>query len=244
MEAHKFVKKVTEMYEKDLGIFATKVNAEDLIPEKANNLQKALFLFYVIQLDYATKSQRLYLGAKKLFKENSTFFTPEHILNLKDGEILKNLTNHLRPRYVNEALLRYKTNSKILVDLFDSDPRVIFSKEKNALNVMKNISKFRGFGPKIGNFFFRSMVNIFGYKYLDIDKVLPPVDIWDVKIAHFLGYTPSVEMTTKNINKVKNIWSEACKKAKVNWLIFDKALWLLGSEGKPKNKADVFNLLG
>lgn len=103
---------------------------------------------------------------------------------------------------------------------------------------------FRGFGPKIGNFFVRSMINTFNYKYLDIQDILPPVDVHDVRIAYLMGYTDSNKMTQKNIRKVKEIWSVGCKKGKVSWLVFDKALWLLGSEGKPKTKQDVLNLVG
>ena len=50
-------------------------------------------------------------------------------------------------------------------------------------------------------------------------------------------------MTKKNINFVKQLWNEACVKSEKSWLVFDKALWLLGSEGRPKTKKDIFKLL-
>ena len=58
-----------------------------------------------------------------------------------------------------------------------------------------------------------------------------------------MGYTQSKEMTQNNINKVKKVWNIACKDAGVSWLEFDKALWLLGSEGKPSNKKEILELL-
>ena len=58
-----------------------------------------------------------------------------------------------------------------------------------------------------------------------------------------MGYTQSKEMTQDNINKVKKVWNTACKDAGVSWLTFDKALWLLGSEGKPSNKKEILELL-
>lgn len=50
-----FVKLVVKRYENFEGIFANHKNAEDLAPD-CDDITKALFLFYVIQLDYATKS--------------------------------------------------------------------------------------------------------------------------------------------------------------------------------------------
>lgn len=50
-------------------------------------------------------------------------------------------------------------------------------------------------------------------------------------------------MTTQNVNAVKQLWPNACKSADISWLVFDKALWLLGSEGKPKSKGDLLALL-
>lgn len=99
------------------------------------------------------------------------------------------------------------------------------------------------FGPKIGTFFVRTMINNFSYNFPDMELILPPVDIHDVRIAYLLGYTETDQMTQKNINFVKRLWSEACVKSGDSWLIFDKALWLLGSEGKPKTKADILNLI-
>ncbi len=50
-------------------------------------------------------------------------------------------------------------------------------------------------------------------------------------------------MTAKNINLVKRVWQDACIKAGQSWLVFDKALWLLGSEGKPKSQHDLISTL-
>jgi len=234
---------VIDAYENNRGIFVNKINAEELIPKKAGKLQRALFIFYVLQLDYATKSQVLYKRANDLFAKKSEFFTPEIILGLSDKELRDILKKYLKPRYINEAVKRYQINSTKLLSEFDGDPRNIF-KVRSAKEVLKFTYEFRGFGPKIGNFFIRTMVNVFLYKYEDIDIVSLPVDVHDVKITYLLGYLDSSVMSRKNIVITKNTWMQACKKAKESWLIFDKALWLLGSEGKPKSKEDIYDLLG
>lgn len=240
MKPSEFVKLVVEAYQNGRGVFANKVNAEDLVPRGSDDLQKALFLFYVIQLDYATKSQRLYEGARSLFEAEPRFFTPSFVINLSDGELQNYLENYLKPRYINEAGRRYRINSERLIDWFGGDPQVPFEKSKSAREVLEKVRRFRGFGPKIGNFFVRTMINVFGYQYEDVEDILPPVDVHDVRIASLLGFIGSSEMSEKVILEAKNLWSVACKEAGVSWLVFDKALWLLGSEGKPRTREDVF----
>lgn len=244
MTPEKFATNVTNAYEDERGIFANRVNAEELVPQNCSNKEKALFLFYVLQLDYATKSQKLYEGANRLFLDNRNFFKPSYILNLAQKDLEKALKTYLRPRYINEAKRRYKANSSLLMAKYDSDPRKIFEKSRSARKSLKRVGEFRGFGPKIGNFFVRTMINVFNYDFKDIDQILPPVDVHDVRIAHLMGYVESDSMTQQNVQKVKELWSKSCKEAGVSWLTFDKALWLLGSEGRPKTKSEILKLIG
>ena len=126
---------------------------------------------------------------------------------------------------------------------YESNPTLIFTNSITAKEALKKVLEFRGFGPKIGNFFVRTMVNTFSYEYSDIENILLPVDIHDVRIAYLMGYIESDKMTQKNIKMTKELWSKACKETGESWLTFDKALWLLGSEGMPKSKSDILLLL-
>lgn len=243
MKPSEFVKIVVDKYKNFEGIFKSHINAEDLAP-KTDDVTKALFLFYVIQLDYATKSQRLYDGAKELFSKNSKFYNPSYISNLPDSELREYLETYLKPRYINEAVKRYKENSAKLTNEYSSNPLELFTKSESAKDALHKTREFRGFGPKIGNFFVRTMVNTFNFYYHDIENILPPVDVHDVRIAYLMGFIESDKMSEKNINVTKELWSNACKESNTSWLVFDKALWLLGSEGNPKTEKDVLTLLG
>lgn len=243
MRPSEFVSLVVKQYKASAGIFEKKVNAEELIPIDAGDLAKALYIFYVLQLDYAMRSQILYSGALRLYKERAEFFTPEFLLNVNDSELRKYLKDYLHPRYINEAAKRYLINSKTLIEKYQGDPRKLFVSTTSCKEVVEKMKDFRGFGPKIGNFFIRTMINTFSYKYDDLDSMLPPVDVHDVRIAFLLGYTDSDEMSQKNINFVKKVWNQACVESGESWLVFDKALWLLGSEGKPRSKEDITSLL-
>lgn len=242
MSPENFVKIVVDKYQNFKGVFENHKNAEDLIPD-SDDITKALFLFYVIQLDYATKSQRLYEGARRLFDKNPDFYTPKCIGNLNKKELSDYLQEYLRPRYINEAIRRYEENSTKLSQEYKGNPLNIFNTSKTAVEALKKVRRFRGFGPKIGNFYVRTMINVFDYSYPDIEDISPPVDIHDVRIAYLMGYIDSDSMSQKNITVTKKLWSNACRSAKVSWLVFDKALWLLGSEGSPKAKEDIYQLL-
>lgn len=243
MTPQEFVIKVITQYNNNAGIFIKKVNAEELIPKGLDGIHKSLFIFYVLQLDYAMKSQILYKGANRLYLENNLFFTPNFISNLKEDALTKTLREYLHPRYINEAVRRYVHNTEALLNGYDGDPRKIFEHTAYCQDVLKRLKDFRGFGPKIGNFFVRTMMNSFDYTYSDIDTILPPVDVHDVRITYLLGYIDSDQMSQMNINLVKNLWNRACIDTNNSWLVLDKALWLLGSEGKPKSKEDILNLL-
>lgn len=243
MSPSAFAKCVVVSYQNNKGIFNKKINAEELVPTTLSDLEKALYIFYVLQLDYAMRSQILYNGANKLSSDVKGFFTPKFISSLTDAELINYLTMYLHPRYVNEALRRYRANTDTLVAEFSGNPRNLFIGKNKVVDVLTELKKFRGFGPKIGNFFVRTMINVFNFNFLDIDLMLPPVDIHDVRIAYLLGYTDTDQMTPKNIAYVKKLWNRACVDAGVSWLVFDKALWLLGSEGKPKSSAEVINLI-
>ena len=226
---------IAKAYKARKGVFVKLVNAENHIPKNTTPRQKTLFLFYVIQLDYATKSQRLYQGAKDMWHYNKKYFTPEVIIKTSNSEMKGMLNKYLKPRYINEAVKRWKINSAKLLDYYKGDPVNIFRDTNYAKEVMKRIGKFRGFGPKIGNFFFRSMVNTFNFKLKNLEEISQPVDVHDIRLTYEWGFINSKRMTPKNIRRVKDIWQEACKKAKISWLIFDRALWILGSEGVRTN---------
>jgi len=237
-----FVKIIVNQYNNYQGVFKNHLNAEDYVP-KTSDKKKALFLFYVVQLDYATKSQRLYQGAKELFNHQPNFYSPSFILSLSRKELKDFLSTYLKPRYINEAIERYQINSRMLSKEYNQNPLLIFKQSVTTQEILNKIRKFRGFGPKIGNFFVRTIINTYSFNYPDIEIILPPVDIHDVKIAYLMGYINSPKMTTQNINQTKKVWSQACHQAGVSWLVFDKALWLFGSEAKPKSKEEILDLL-
>ncbi len=229
-KSEKIVDLIVKAYDQKKGVFKNRINAEDFVPKNASNKNKSLFLFYIIQLDYAVKSKYLYKRGVKLFNENPNYFTPIYILNLSKTKLYNLLINRIKPRYINEAVKRWQINSNILIEKYKSNPLNIFNTSKDALIVLKSIRNFRGFGPKIGNFVLRTCINVFNFELKNIDKVFQPVDRHNVRLTYEWGFLSNKKMSIKNINNVKNIWQKACKEADVSWLKFDRALWIFGSE--------------
>lgn len=243
MKPSEFVKILVDRFQKRVGVFKNQINAENWVPKNSSKIEQALFLFYTISLDYSIKSQFFYQRARQLFSKDKKLFSPQYVSKLSGADLLNKIILKLRPRYPKEAALRFEINSCKLLELCGGNPLKIFSKSKSAQEVLDKIYQFRGFGPKISNFFFRAMANYFQFNYPDIEKILPPVDVHDIRIAYLLGYIKSPKVSQKNTTVTKMLWSQACKKANISWLVVDRALWILGSEGQPKSKKDIFTLL-
>lgn len=227
-------KEIVKSYEDKDGIFSEKVNAEDKVPSEIDERRKTLFMFYVISLDYGMRSEILYNGARKLIEERSEYFEPSFLVEQGKEPLKEVLEGYLSPRYPNVSAERWIDNSQKLLEEFDGDPRKIFRANEDATEVMKVIHDFNGFGKKIGNLFFRAMINLgFGNNLNNIEEITPPIDRHDLNLTYRLGI---INEETDDTNYVKKIWKSICKEGNINWLILDKALWLLGSEGCYKDK--------
>lgn len=222
---------VVDSYNKKSGVFRNRVNAEDFVP-RATKRDQVQFLFWVIQMDYATKSQRLYQNALQLWNEDRDWYDAMKIFNCSNTKLKEIIKSKFKPRYANEITKRFKYNSELLIRDYDGYAINLVKSALSAEDLLNKIRYFRGFGPKLGNFLFRTFISVLNPKYKDLEDILMPVDIHDVRLSYRWGFINNSEMSSKNIKKVKHIWNIACKKAEVSWIVFDRALWLLGSEGK------------
>ncbi|MBN2100659.1 hypothetical protein JW710_02090 [Candidatus Dojkabacteria bacterium] len=222
---------IVAAYNSSSGIFSNKINAEDLTPVTTID-NKIQYLFWVIQLDYATKSSLLYKNAHNLWEDNNQWVSVDYLQSIPDKELMNMILTKLHPRYPKEIYIRFKTNADKLKSDYSSKAINIVKNSDSANELLKRIRDFRGFGPKLGNLLTRTYIDILDLKYNDLDSIMPPVDIHDVRQTYEWGLINDKSMTNKNINTVKKIWNRACIESKVSWIKFDKALWLLGSEGK------------
>jgi endonuclease III len=234
-----------ESFTNGVKIFSNTQNLiENQVPEGVRLLSKEhiLFLFYIAPLDYLMKSELLYNRAKIMFKERPELFDPSYIANTFNEAKLQELANilqkYLGVRFPFEAANRWYKNSLLLLQSYEGDPRNIFKGITNARNLFERISKFRGLGRKTGSMLLRCLIDLGIAKVDDINDILPPVDIHDVRIAFRTKIAYSKEYSEGNARKftriIQDVWSYVCKKGNLNWLKVDRALWLLGSNGCAK----------
>jgi endonuclease III len=228
------VTQVCLAYDLGLGIFVNKENAEDMLPTASQEIQ-IQFLFWMTQMDYATKSAKLYENCNRFYEKNKSWLEPRYLLDRNSDDLFKLVQDNLKPRYPNEIVKRFQQNAQILLDQYHGKAIEIVEQSTSAQDLLNKIKAFRGFGDKLGNYLLRTYVNVMNLNFADLNEILPPVDVHDVRLTYEWGLVESKVMTTSNINTVKKIWSQACIASNKSWLKFDKALWLIGSKGERSN---------
>lgn len=216
---------------------------ENQIPSGVEPLSRdhALFLFYSVVNDHGMKSSRLYARAKALFLENHDLFEPFRVIedfNSPEDERLVELTGRqLGTRYPKETAKTWYLNSKRLVERFDGDPRNLFRCAPDARTLMKEITTFRGYGPKIGGMLLRAVIGLGFADVMGVEEVLVPVDIHDSRISFLTGILRLDDHNNVKIDyyayvpQVQRILLETCNSLGLKWLDTDRALWLIGSRG-------------
>lgn len=227
LSSEQIVKKLVTDFRARKGVFQNRINVEDRVPDWANKQEKVVFLFLVTVLDYGMRSTTLYQGANDLFKEKRDLLDPKKLSKVGERMLARLLLQFLHVRFPNEAAKRWVANSQKLLTDFNGDCFEIFNKQ-SALEVLESIYQFRGFGKKTGDLFFRSVVNTFRLSYPDINNVPMPIDRHKLRLTYEWGFISEDEYNRKDRRKVDQIWKDACQKAGISWLEFDRAFWIWG----------------
>jgi endonuclease III len=221
---------------------------ENQIPTGVELLSRdhALFLFFTVANDHGMKSSRLYARAKALFAEQRDLFDPYRIIEdfygPEDTRLVEQTGKRLGTRFPRETAKTWYMNSVRLIERFDGDPRRLFQSVSEARALMREITAFRGYGPKIGGMLLRALVGLGFADVTGIEQVPVPVDIHDSRIAFFTGIV-SVEATNGDsvdyysyAPEVRRILLQACNSIGLKWPDTDRALWLIGSRGCVERK--------
>lgn len=239
------VKKLDIAFSNSEGILE---NTDDLVENQVpdgvvrGSKEHALFMFYVVQNDHGVKSHKMYEKAKNLYKQNPEFFDPKWIMNNCCEEdlsfLVENIAKKLGSRYPQALAKSWYVNSITLCNKYDGDPVKVFTSSQDAVELIKTIKSFRGYGDKIGGMLLRAMIGVgFNKSVRNLDKVLVPVDIHDSRILFLTGgfiepghNEPGFDYY-KYVEKAQRALLDACNKNNINWLNVDRALWLTGSRG-------------
>jgi len=213
--------------------------------------EHALFLFYIVPNDRGMRSNILYSRAKALFIERPSLFDPHAILDTytsdEDVELVAATGKTLSTRYPAETAKAWYRNSRMIVDCYGGDPRGLFGCSHDARLLLREIRRFRGFGPKTGGMLLRAVIGL-GYARPTegLDEVLVPVDIHDSRISFYTGVVaraesePGVPLEYRRyVTEIQHVLRDSCNEAGVSWLDVDRALWLIGSRGCVRRACDA-----
>jgi endonuclease III len=212
--------------------------------------QHALFLFYTVANDHGMKSSRLYSRAKDLFQSRPDLFEPTSVLqkyrNPEDQYLLEDTGRFLGTRYPKETAKGWYNNSERLQTFFEGDPRGLCGRYTDAQDLLKEIKKFRGYGPKTGGLLLRAIVGLGFVTPQNLDRVLVPVDIHDSRISFFTGVVeaddsrqPSGSGYYSHVRDVQQILRDTCSTLGITWTDVDRALWIIGSRGCVKLRCSL-----
>lgn len=227
-------------YEQRIGIFSENDGLRYAKPPAgvaAGSMDHLLFLTYTCAANYLTKAESIFDRGRRLFEARPEYFRPSHVLCQSQGpeSLAIELYQWLRPRFPREVALRWIDISYRLEHIYNGDPRNIFTPSTKENE--RRVSEFRGFGPKIGGFYLRAVYES-GFISMDDEQVYEariPIDINDLRLSFKAGVIQVLgnSRTPKDLRRfapmVQRLWQTACSLEGVSPILFDRALWIVGS---------------
>jgi endonuclease III len=221
------------------GFFSDYSMPEYVLPRnlKEGSREHALFLTYVISIDYMTDAVKLWKksrGAYELYPER---FTPEHILKVSPRSI-ENFVRKLGARFGSTAAKIWVDLSKVLTDEYSGDPRNITPEALPIRDIKKKLNEFPSLkGPKLSNFYIRAMGETGLLKVKNLDELDIPVD---KQVARFTIYTGVLKLMSEQFvgcaqeNPLRSLIEEAWRHAAQTlgtapWKL-DEPIWTVGSK--------------
>jgi endonuclease III len=221
------------------GFFANYSMPEYVLPKnlREGSREHALFLTYVISIDYMTDAVRLWKksrGAYELYPER---FTPEKILKVSPRTV-ENFVKELGARYYSNAARTWVKISGVLTEKYDEDPRNITKEPLEIVELKKRLKDFPYLrGNKLANFYIRAMGETGLLKVKNLDELDVPVD---KQVARFTIYTGVLRLLSEQFvgcaqenplrNLIEEAWRNAAKTLGTAPWKLDEPIWTVGSK--------------
>jgi len=220
LKAEKIANKLLTEFYNHKGIFESCSPPEYVLPRKMTegSREHALFLTYVISINYMTDSAQLWKksrGAYALFPER---FTPEKILK-SSSQTVETFVKYLGARnYVNAAKTWIKI-SKMLAENYHGDPRNITKETLKITDIQKRLKLFPCLrGSKLSNFYIRVMGETGLFKIKNLSQLNIPVD---KQVARFTICSGVLKLVSKHFvgcaheeplrELLEEVWRNAAK---------------------------------
>jgi endonuclease III len=241
--------KAIEIAEKLLDFFyRQKRRVEGYQAELPSNLDReskehALYLTYVISVDYMTDADKLWKKSRKAYESKPEKFRPEVILNL-GNRILQRFVRDIGARFPSNGAKTWKTISRILLEKYDGDPRNITRRPLSIGEIKDKLKEFPYLkGGKLSNFYIRAMGENKLFKITNFDEHDISVD---QQVARFTVYTGVLQLISDRFegcvhkdpfkDLIENAWRKAAKANNIPPWKLDEPIWAIGSKLCSKRK--------
>jgi len=221
------------------GIFREYSMPEYVLPRnlKEGSKEHALFLTYVISIDYMTDAEKLWRKSRGAYELHSERFTPEDILRISPRTV-ESFVKKIGARFSSNAAKTWIKVSKVLIDKYDGDPRNITKKPLEIEDVKRRLSDFPYLrGNKLSNFYIRVMGETGLFKVKNLNELDIPVD---KQVARFTIYTGVLRLLSEQFvgcaqdeplrSLIEEAWRNAAKKLDTAPWKLDEPIWTIGSK--------------
>jgi endonuclease III len=220
------------------GFFTNYSMPEYVLPRnlKEGSREHALFLTYVISIDYMTDAEKLWKKSRGAYELYFERFTPEQLLKVSP----KSVEAFVRKlaRFGSTAAKIWVELSKVLSEKYAGDPRNITPEPTTIKEIKKKINEFPSLrGPKLSNFYIRAMGETGLLKVKDLGELDIPVD---KQVARFTIYTGVLKLLSEQFvgcaqenplrSLVEEAWRNAAKTLGTAPWKLDEPIWTIGSK--------------
>jgi endonuclease III len=236
------------------GFFTDYSMPEYVLPRnlKQGSREHALFLTYVISIDYMTDAVKLWKRSRGAYELHPEYFKPEKILKASPRTI-ENVVKKLGARYYTNAAKTWIKISKVLAEKYDKDPRNLTKEPLQIAETKKRLKDFPYLrGNKLSNFYIRAMGETKLFRVKDLSELDIPVD---QQVARFTIYTGVLKLLSDQFvgcaqeqplrGLIEEAWRNAAKTLGTAPWKLDEPIWTAGSKlcsGKKCGKCPVEDL--
>lgn len=238
-KAFKIAERLQDQFYSRKGFFAGYSMPEYVLPRnlKEGTKEHALFLTYVISIDYMTDAEKLWQRSRGAYELHPDMFTPEKILKSSPRSV-EVFVKELGARYYTNAAKTWVTISRLLLDKYGGDPRNL-AKDPSEIGEVKNRLKSFPFlrGNKLSNFYIRAMAEKELFKIRNVMELDIPVD---KQVARFTIYTGVLKLIDEQFvgcaqenplrNLIEEAWRNAANKLGTAPWKLDEPIWTIGSK--------------
>ena len=239
LKAFKIAERLFDQFYNRKGVFADYSMPEYVLPRnlKEGTREHALYLTYVISIDYMTDAVRLWKRSRSAYELYPERFTPATILKFGPRTV-ETIVKSLGARFYSNAAKTWIKISKLLVDKYGGDPRNITSQQLTIEEVKEKIKEFPYLrGPKLTNFYIRAMGETGLFKVKNLDELDIPVD---KQVARFTMYTGVLKLLSEQFtgcvheepirSLIEEAWRNAANKLGTPPWKLDEPIWTIGSK--------------